>query len=282
MPASSAFPRACVIGHPVAHSRSPLIHGHWLSTLGLKGAYGREDVSADDLAGFLRTLRERGYVGANVTIPHKEAAYGLVDVATDRARAVEAVNTLYYEEGRLVGDNTDGFGFLANLEAGQPGWSRGAATALVLGAGGAARGVVAALRGAGISRVLVANRTRDRAEALAALSGRGVGAIGWDALDDAMGQADILVNTTSLGMAGHPPLELSLAALKPGALVTDIVYVPLVTGLLQQAAERGHPTVDGLGMLLHQAVPGFERWFGVRPQVTPGLRRLVESDLPGS
>jgi shikimate dehydrogenase len=279
MPPSTAFARACVIGHPVAHSRSPLIHGYWLRSLGLAGEYSREDVAPADFASFFRSLQTRGYRGANVTLPHKEAAFRLVDAVTDRAAAVEAVNTVWFDGDRLVGDNTDGFGFLANLDAGWPGWGQGARTAIVLGAGGAARGIVAALKSSGIGEILIANRTRSRADELAARSGAGVVAIGWDDLPEVLGRADLLVNTTSLGMTGHAPLEIALDPLKPGALVTDIVYVPLVTGFLQQAAARGHPIVDGLGMLLHQAVPGFEHWFGVRPEVSPDLRRLVEDDI---
>jgi shikimate dehydrogenase len=272
-------PRACVIGHPVAHSRSPMIHGHWLRTLGLPGSYGREDVAPGDIENFLRSLRERGYAGANVTIPHKEAAFRVADRTTDRARAVEAVNTLYYEGDVLVGDNTDGEGFLASLEEGCPGWARKARCALVLGAGGAARGVIAALRGTGIPRIVVANRTRERAEALARLFGPGVEAIAWADLPEALREADLLVNTTSLGMKGHPPLDLDLHPLKEGAVVTDIVYVPLLTDILVRARASGHPVVGGLGMLLYQAVPGFEKWFGVRPRVTPELRALVEADV---
>ena len=274
-------PRACVIGHPVTHSRSPMIHGHWLATLGLAGSYGREDVAPEDIMAFLESLRERGYAGANVTIPHKEAAFRVAHVTTPRARAVEAVNTLWFDGDTLVGDNTDGEGFLASLEEGCPGWLGSTNRAVVLGAGGAARGVVAALQGSGIPHILLANRTQARAQALAGLFGRGVEAIAWEDLPAAMKSADLLVNTTSLGMKGHPPLDLDLAPLKPGAVVTDIVYVPLMTDLLLRARAAGHPVVGGLGMLLHQAVPGFEKWFGVRPQVTPALRALVEADVEG-
>lgn len=267
------------MGHPVGHSRSPLIHGYWLRALGLPGAYLREDVTPADFPAFVAALRERGYVGGNCTVPHKEAAFRLADVTTDRARAVGAVNTLWFEDGRLCGDNTDGIGFLAHLSASQPGWETVTGTVVILGAGGAARGIVAALLAAGVDRVVIANRTPGRAEDLAQLFGKRASACDWTALPTVLPAADLLINTTSLGMQGQPPLDLDIAPLGRDAIVADIVYVPLDTPLLAQARRRGHRTTDGLGMLLHQAVPGFERWFGRRPVVTQELRDIIVRDI---
>ena len=274
--------KAFVVGHPIAHSRSPLIHGHWLAEHGIDGAYERVDVAPDAFDGFLRGLQDAGFAGGNVTIPHKEAAFRAVDTMTPRAEKIGAVNTLaVLPDGRLHGDNTDAPGFVAHLDQslGAQGfgtdWAAGA-TAVVLGAGGAARAIVVGLAERGFARILVANRTRARAEALAALDPERVAALDWADLPAALGRADLLVNTTALGMRGQPPLAIDLAPLRPGAAVADIVYAPLETPLLAEARARGHAPVDGLGMLLHQAVPGFERWFGVRPAVTPALRaRLV-------
>jgi shikimate dehydrogenase len=270
--------RACVVGHPVAHSRSPLLHGYWLKTLGIAGAYDRADVTEADFPGFLRQLRTRGYVGANITVPHKEAAFRLTDRQDDAAQAIGAINTVWYDHGRLVGGNTDAYGFLAHLDASIPRWHESVRRAVVLGAGGAARAVVHALRGCGAEIALV-NRTMARAQDLAAHFGEGVSASSPDGLPHLLGRADLLVNTTSLGMAGKPPLDLDLSPLNPSAIVYDIVYVPLETEFLRAAKQRGHRTVDGLGMLLHQAVPGFARWFGVTPSVTSELKALVESDI---
>jgi len=271
--------RAAVIGHPVAHSRSPLIHGYWLRQHGIDGEYGLRDVAPEAIEGFLADFAASGLVGANVTVPHKEAAFR---AATDRdpvAQALGAVNTLWLEEDRLHGANTDVHGFLANLDAAEPDWARALGEAVVLGAGGAARAVVYGLVSRGLDRVVVANRTRARAEALRDQFGPAVLPVDWRDLAGRLNGCRLLVNTTSLGMKGQPPLDIDLAALSPDALVTDIVYVPLETPLLKAAKARGLATVDGLGMLLHQAVPGFERWFGVRPQVTPELRALVLADL---
>ncbi|MFN8831936.1 MAG: shikimate dehydrogenase [Labrys sp. (in: a-proteobacteria)] len=271
--------RACIVGHPVAHSRSPMIHGHWLSEYGIDGAYGREDVSPEAFEAFIAELGARGYVGCNVTVPNKEAAFAAATVDDPVGRALRAVNTLWLEDGVLRGMNTDVAGFLASLDADRPGWHRDAGTALVLGAGGASRAIVHALLSRGIGRVRLANRTQARAAEVAALFGSDVEVVAWADVEAAMDGVSILVNTTSLGMKGQPPLDLSLARLPTGALVTDIVYVPLITPLLAMAREAGHPIVDGLRMLLHQAVPGFERWFGVRPSVTPALRALIEADV---
>jgi shikimate dehydrogenase len=266
--------RACVIGHPVAHSRSPAIHKYWLAEHKIAGDYGREDVAPEDIAAFLAGFADRGYVGANVTVPHKEAAFAAAE-ADAVSHALGAVNTLWFEGRRLFGTNTDVHGFLANLDEQQPGWDRRTRFAVVLGAGGAARAVLHGLLERSVERIALVNRTPARAEALAAHFGARVRPGGFDELDAALVDADLLVNATSLGMQGAPSLEVNIDRLKPGAVVYDIVYVPLETPLLKAARARGHPTVDGLGMLLHQAAPAFERFFGVRPRVTPALRRHV-------
>lgn len=271
--------RACVIGHPVGHSRSPLIHRHWLDVLGLSGAYDRIDVPPDELAAFLTEFGARGYVGGNVTVPHKEAVFRQLGRLSEAAQAMAAVNTLWFDGAILAGDNTDAAGFLANLDASVPGWSDRLGRAVVLGAGGAARAVAHALRGRGVAEIRLANRDRARAEALAGRLRPAAAVWPWADRGEALGGAGLLVNTTLLGMAGQPPLGLDLAALPAHAIVHDIVYVPLATPLLTSARARGLRTVDGLGMLLHQAVPGFERWFGIRPRVTPDLRALIEADI---
>ncbi|MBB3770575.1 shikimate dehydrogenase [Angulomicrobium tetraedrale] len=271
--------RAAVIGHPIAHSRSPLIHGYWLEKHGIDGSYGLRDVPPAAISGFLADFAASGLVGGNVTVPHKEAAFRAARELDPVAAALGAVNTLWLAEGVLHGANTDVHGFLANLDAGEPQWARALGEAVVLGAGGAARAVVHGLVTRGIDRVVVANRTLARAEALRAQFGPRVHAIDWRDLAGRLNGCRLLVNTTSLGMKGQPPLDIDLSALSPDALVTDIVYVPLETPLLTAAKARGLKTVDGLGMLLHQAVPGFERWFGVRPQVTGELRARLVADL---
>jgi shikimate 5-dehydrogenase len=272
-------PRACIIGHPVAHSRSPMVHGFWLKELSLAGDYTREDVRPEDLPGFIASLRERGYVGANVTVPHKEAVLGLADVVSETARAMGAANTLWFEDGLLHADNTDVTGFLANLDERAPGWDRRAGTATVLGAGGAARAVIFGLLARGFSTIHLVNRNEERSLALKAAFGPAVKPCGWDALDAALPATNLLVNTTSLGMSGQPPLVVDLAPLPDTALVHDIVYIPLTTGLLSAARARGLATVDGLGMLLHQAVPGFSHWFGRTPAVTEDLRAILVRDI---
>ncbi|ALA17306.1 MULTISPECIES: shikimate dehydrogenase [unclassified Chelatococcus] len=273
------IPKACIIGHPVAHSRSPMVHGFWLRELGLAGDYTREDVRPEDLAGFVASLRERGYVGANVTVPHKEAVLGLADVVSETARAMGAANTLWFENGILHADNTDVPGFLANLDERAPGWDRSGGTATVLGAGGAARAVIYGLLARGFSTIHLVNRNEDRSLALQAAFGPAVKPCGWDRLAAVLPATDLLVNTTSLGMSGQPPLVVDLKALPDTALVHDIVYIPLTTGLLSAARARGLATVDGLGMLLHQAVPGFAHWFGRTPTVTEDLRALLVRDI---
>lgn len=271
--------RAFVCGHPIAHSRSPLIHGYWIRQFGIDGAYERLDVSPDAFPDFLRTLPGSRYAGGNVTIPHKEVAFSLVDRRDAAAEAIGAVNTLWVEGDKVVGSNTDAAGFAENLDAATPGW-RSATAATVLGAGGGARAVVHALGEAGVSSIRIVNRKPDRATALTALA-RGTSAHSWDAAADLLHTTDLLVNTTPLGMAGQPQLDVDLSVLPDSAIVTDIVYVPLATPLLRRAQARGLRTVDGLGMLLHQAAGGFERWFGVRPQVTSDLRALIVADLEG-
>ncbi|KAA2237861.1 shikimate dehydrogenase [Salinarimonas soli] len=274
--------KAFVVGHPIRHSRSPLIHGHWLREHGIAGSYERIDVAPADFAAFLRGFPGEGFVGGNVTIPHKEAAFQAVDHATERARRLGAVNTLWTADGRLHGDNTDGLGFVGSLdEAAGGSWEAATRTALVLGAGGAARAVAAGLVGRGVPRILVANRSPERAADVAALAPGRLEVIPWEDREAALRDVDLLVNTTSLGMAGQPSLDLALDGLPVSAMVADIVYVPLETPLLAAARRRGLRAVDGLGMLLHQAVPGFERWFGVRPVVTRALRDLIVADIEG-
>ncbi len=273
-------PAACLIGWPAAHSRSPLIHHHWLRKLGIAGGYVIEAVPPDELQDFVFRLALRGFVGANVTIPHKQRVLKL-SKPDERAQAVGAANTLWFADGELCSTNTDVEGFLNNLDACAPGWDA-AEEVLVLGAGGAARAVVFGLLERGIQRVHLANRTIARAEALADQFGDKVLPVAWEAFGDLLPRAKLLVNTTSLGMHGQEALDLDVGKLPDDALVSDLVYVPLETPLLVAAKARGLKTADGLGMLLHQAVRGFELWFGRRPQVTAELRALVEADLTGA
>ncbi len=270
-------PAACLIGWPAAHSRSPLIHRYWLRTLGIAGGYVIEAVPPDEFKDFVMRLSLRGFVGANVTIPHKEQALAL-SKPDARAKAVGAANTLWFENGELCSTNTDVEGFVDNLDASAPGWDK-AKEALVLGAGGSARAVVFGLLERGIGTVHLANRTAARAQALAAQFGARVQPANWETAGELLPRAGLLVNTTSLGMHGQPRLEIDVARLPGDAVVADLVYVPLQTELLAAAQARGLKTADGLGMLLHQAVRGFELWFGRRPQVTAELRALIEADL---
>lgn len=271
---------AFVTGYPVKHSRSPLIHGFWLKTLGLQGSYTRQEVSSEDFAGFISRLKsgESGFVGGNVTIPHKETAFALADQPDALSEELGASNTLWLDEGRLHATNTDGFGFLANLDAASPGWDR-TDRAVILGAGGASRAIIQAVRDRGIGEIHVVNRTLGRAQELADRFGAKVHAHAMAALQEVSAGAGLFVNTTSLGMDGEAAPDFDFSPLAGGAVVTDIVYVPLVTPILRQAAEQGFATVDGLGMLLHQAAPGFEKWFGVRPTVDMNLRRLILADM---
>ena len=270
----------CVIGWPVKHSRSPLIHRFWLERYGIAGDYRREAVSPEDFSGFVGDLAGRGYVGANVTLPHKEAALALAD-ADARARAVGAANTLWLDGDRLRATNTDVEGFVGNLDAAAPGWDASCDTALVLGSGGGTRAVLFGLKERGVARILLANRTRAKAEALAAAFGDRVRTIDWGDMPAALPACSLLVNTTSLGMVGQPELDVDVRKLPANAVVADLVYVPLQTELLRRAQVRGLRMADGLGMLLHQAVRGFSLWFGMKPEVTPQLRALIERDLLG-
>ena len=272
-------PRCFVVGHPIAHSRSPLIHGEWLRQYGIAGSYERVDVAPSDLPAFVQRLRGGEFAGGNVTVPHKEAVMALVDEVSDAGRAVGAVNTLWRQNGRILADNSDVPGFLAHLDATVPDWQARAGTALILGAGGAARGVCYGLKSRGVDRIIVVNRSPERAQELATALGRPLETGDWNRRDQLVGQADLIVNTTALGMQGKPPLDIDLYGLRPGTIMDDIVYVPLKTALLAEAERRGGILVDGLGMLLHQAVPGFARWFGVTPEVTPALRSLIEADI---
>jgi shikimate dehydrogenase len=270
-------PAACLIGWPAAHSRSPLIHHYWLRKLEITGGYSIEAVPPEGFAGFVQRLAARGFIGANVTIPHKERALSL-SVPDARARAVGAANTLWIEGGELRSTNTDVEGFIDNLDACTPGWDT-AEEVLVLGAGGSARAVVFGLIERGIKCVHLANRTPERAKALADQFGTSVHPLAWDGIAGVLPRAKLLVNTTALGMHGQPALDIDAGLLPPQAVVADLVYVPLETPLLAAAKARGLKTADGLGMLLHQAVRGFELWFGQRPPVTSELRALVEADL---
>lgn len=280
MPASEKAPAACLIGWPAAHSRSPIIHHYWLHQFHIAGGYSIEAVPPEGFAEFVQNLSHHGFVGANVTIPHKERALLLTE-PDERARAVGAANTLWYDGETLRSTNTDIEGFINNLDASAPGWDV-ADEAVVLGAGGSSRAVVFGLLERDLKRVHLVNRTAGRAQALADQFGERVVPHGWDALGEALPRAQLLVNTTSLGMKGQPALEIDVGLLPAQATVADLVYVPLDTPLLTAARARGLRTADGLGMLLHQAVRGFELWFGRRPNVTPDLRRLVEADLTAS
>ncbi|WP_029006679.1 shikimate dehydrogenase [Azorhizobium doebereinerae] len=271
--------RVVIVGHPVAHSRSPLVHGYWLKQHGIAGEYGVRDVAPEEARDFFARFATHGLAGCNVTIPHKEAAFNALAEADEVARALGVANTLWLEDGRLCGANTDAPGFIGNLDATAPGWDRDRSVALVLGAGGASRAVIYGLLQRGFEKVLLANRTFARAEAVAAHFGPKVVPLAWDGLPAALKDARVLVNTTSLGMKGQPPLDLDLSPLPASAVVADVVYVPLETPLLKAAKARGLTTVDGLGMLLYQAVPGFARWFGVTPVVDAGLRDLIVADL---
>ena len=274
--------KACVIGWPISHSRSPLIHGYWLKQYGIDGSYTRQPVAPDALSVFVAGLEAAGFAGCNVTIPHKEAVFGLVTRADETTERLGAVNTVYLHDGKPLGTNTDGEGFINSLRQRVPGLSLAGTQATVLGAGGASLAVVNAILERGADAVLVANRTQEKAEQLRKRFGTRVGPIAWSDIADGIAESALLVNTTSLGMTGQPPLDIDLSRLPRDAIVTDIVYTPLRTKLLQDAAARGNVVVEGLGMLLHQAVRGFSLWFGVTPQVTNELHDLVARDIdPG-
>ena len=276
---NAVAPRAGVAGWPVNHSRSPTIHRYWLKELGLSGRYERFAVRPGQFRPFATQIGQGELVGANVTAPHKEAAFSLCDQRTRVAEALGAVNTLWRRDGLLWGDNTDVAGFLANMDDSAPGWAGQTKLAVVIGAGGAARAIIYALKSRGFERIAVVNRTQARAEALAAHFGGSIEATPLAQVTVKLWEADLLVNTSVLGMAGQPPLAVDLSPLPDRAVVADIVYVPLRTPLIEAARARGLRTAEGLGMLLHQAAPGFSRWFGAQPRVTPSLRALVEAEV---
>lgn len=273
---SGRIPLAGVIGHPIAHTKSPKLHGHWLRKHQLPGFYIPMDVAPENLESVLRTLPKAGFVGANITIPHKVAALEIADLVTDRATLIGAANTLIFrEDGKIHADNTDGYGFMENLRQGAPAWDPKSGLAVVLGAGGASRAVLTALLSAGVPEILLSNRTKVRAEALQQEFGSRIRVIDWVQAGNVLEEAGLVVNTTSLGMTGKPELRIPLDGLRKETIVTDIVYTPLKTRLLQVAEEAGCQTVDGLGMLIYQAVPGFERWFGHRPEVDEDVRKVI-------
>lgn len=262
------IPLAGVIGSPISHSKSPQLHRHWLKTYGIAGDYIPMDVASQDLKEVLRALPKAGFVGVNVTIPHKEKILEIADLVTDRATLIGAANTLIFrKDGKIHADNTDGYGFIENLRAGAPNWNPAAGPAAILGAGGAARAVVASLLDAGVPEILITNRTRIRAEKLAEDFGKRLTVIDWVQAGNILEESALVVNTTALGMIGKPAMRVPWDGLRKGTVVTDLVYTPLKTDLLIAAEAAGCVTVDGLGMLLHQAVPAFERWFGQRPEV---------------
>ncbi|MFS4581638.1 shikimate dehydrogenase [Phaeobacter sp. C3_T13_0] len=270
------IPLAGVIGSPVAHSRSPLVHGHWLRTYGIAGHYIPLHVESDELETVVRSLPKMGFVGANITIPHKELIMEIADQVTDRATLIGAANTLIFRrDGSILADNTDGYGFITNLHQSAPDWDPASGPAVVFGAGGASRAVIASLLEAGVPEILLSNRTRERADQFRSEFGSRIQVVDWVQVGNVIEQAALLVNTTSLGMVGKPRLRVPLDGLRPDAVVSDLVYTPLKTDMIQWAEDIGCTTVDGLGMLLHQAVPGFERWFGKRPEVDDSTREAA-------
>lgn len=273
---SEKSPLAAVIGSPIAHSRSPLVHGYWLKRYGIRGSYVPMDIDAADLEAVFRNMPKMGFVGCNVTLPHKESAFSLADHVSDAARSIGAANTMtFHADGSIHADNTDGYGFIANLRGGAPLWDPKSGPAAVIGAGGAARAIVHSLLVEGAPEVRITNRTRSRAEALRDDFGTAVTIVDWCDAGAMLDGAATVVNTSSLGMDGKDDFAIPLDALSENSVVTDCVYTPLQTPLLRIAAQRGCTTVDGLGMLLYQAAPGFERWFGRRPDVTEELRSAV-------
>lgn len=270
------IPLAGVIGSPIAHSRSPLLHGHWLRTYGLAGHYIPMDIAPDKLESAVRMLPELGFVGVNVTIPYKEKMMEIADLVSDRATLIGAANTIIFrKDGKIHADNTDGYGFTENLRQSAPDWNPASGPAVVLGAGGAARAVIASLLEVGVPEILLTNRTRMRADALREAFGNRIKVIEWVQAGNVLEEAATVVNSTSLGMVGKPELRVPLDGLRPGTVVSDLVYTPLETRLLRTAAQAGCTCVDGLGMLIHQAIPGFERWFGQRPVVDEATRATI-------
>ncbi len=274
--------RACVIGWPIEHSRSPLIQGYWLKEYGIEGSYTKQAVKPEDVAAFLGSLAEQGFAGCNVTVPHKEVAFAAAAERDASAVAVKAANTLWLEGGTLWAANTDTYGYMTHLTSSAPQWKNRDAPVSILGAGGAARAIVYGFLQAGVTQVRLFNRSRDRAELLAKDFGARVKVCDWDQREAQSLDASVIVNTTALGLKGQGDLGIDFAGFHPECVVSDIVYVPLETGFLREARLKGLATVDGLGMLLHQAVPGFERWFGVRPEVTAELRSIIEADIVGA
>ncbi len=273
---TDAIPLAGVIGSPIGHSKSPMLHGHWLRRYGIRGHYIPMNVAAGDLEDVIRTLPKMGFVGLNVTIPHKELVLGIADLVTDRAALIGAANTLIFrKDGKIHADNTDGYGFVENLRQGAPDWEPTSGPAAVIGAGGAARAIIASLIDVGVNEIRLTNRTKTRADGLRQEFGTKVTVVDWVQAGNMFEGAATIVNTSSLGMVGKPEMRLPLDAISKDAVVNDLVYTPLETKLLAHARAAGCRTVDGLGMLLHQAVPGFERWFGLRPEVDDALRNAI-------
>ena len=279
MTENNRFIQAGVIGWPISHSLSPRLHGYWLKEHDINGVYEPLAIPPDSLRLFLLKLASQEFAGVNITVPHKEAAVAHMDTLDDNARRIGAVNTVVVQEGTLYGDNTDGFGFMENLKDGAPDWAANQGPVTVLGAGGAGRAIVAALLEAGVGELRLVNRTRERADQLAKEIGGAITVIDWDKRTSALEEIGLLVNTTTLGMKDKDPLDLDLENLPASAVVTDIVYTPLITPLLTTARQLGNPVVDGLGMLLHQARPGFFFWFGVKPEVTDALRAFILEGL---
>ena len=271
--------RACVIGWPISHSRSPLIHKYWLEKYGIAGSYEKIAVQPEELECFLSRIAAGEFVGCNVTIPHKEAVFRLVTIEDELTRKLKSVNTVYVENGNLKGMSTDGQGFTQHLQTQFPAWSSHQKTVAVYGAGGAARSIIAQFLQEGVAEILLTNRTLSRATKIAEEFGARITTADQHSFETALKDTDLLVNTTPLGMSGQPTLQLDISELKTTAIVADIVYSPLRTELLVRAERRGYQTLDGLGMLLHQAVPGFEKWFGVHPDVTDELWRLIAADI---
>ena len=270
--------KAFVCGHPIKHSKSPAIHGYWLNQYGLDGSYERIDVTQENLGAFLSGLKQAGFVGGNATIPHKEAVFSYASQKDPAAKAIGAANTLWFEGDNLIAGNTDAYGFAANLDDQIPQW-RNASRAMIFGAGGASRAIIYALLEAGVDHVDLVNRTLKRAENLAEIFGPRVHPMNWETAAGAIQYADLFINSTSLGMEGQPDFPTILNQAQPDALAADIVYIPLETPFLRLAKKQGLKTSDGLGMLLHQAVPGFEKWFGIKPVVDDGLRRHVLAQI---
>lgn len=272
---SNAFTKTAVIGHPISHSKSPLIHGYWLEKYGLSGNYEAIDMPVNNLKQGVANIIKDGFSGFNVTIPHKVSIMALCDEIDDLATAIGAVNTVTIKNGKLYGTNTDGFGFVENIKRSAADFDFAKGKAVVLGAGGAANAVIYALLQEGVPEIFITNRTKEKAQKLTAFNPDKIKAIDWELRHDVLEHANLIINTTSLGMAGHPPLEINLRAAPAHVLVTDIVYAPLITDLLKQANTSGLRTVTGIGMLLHQARPGFKLWNSVLPDVTEELEQLV-------